>query len=91
MLRASLTEAAVGFTHIELVAKGAVDDIDKVGGEAGEGGADQKKLFERKFVLLFNIFLFFNGSAAILPSSESSYLTRSSSQYLHFYLLREPP
>jgi hypothetical protein len=32
----------------------------------------QKKLFERKFVLLFNIFLFFNGSAAILPSSESS-------------------
>jgi hypothetical protein len=40
MLRASLTEAAVGFTHIELVAKGAVDDIDKVGGEAGEGGAD---------------------------------------------------
>jgi hypothetical protein len=24
----------------------------------------QKKLFERKFVLLFNIFLFFNGSAS---------------------------
>jgi hypothetical protein len=33
----------------------------------------QKMLFERKFVRLFNIFLFFNGSAAILPSSESSY------------------
>jgi hypothetical protein len=33
----------------------------------------QKKLFERKFVLLFDIFLFFNGSAAILPSSESSF------------------
>jgi hypothetical protein len=40
MLRASLTEAAVSFTHIELVAQGAVDDIDKVGGETGEGGAD---------------------------------------------------
>jgi hypothetical protein len=33
----------------------------------------QKKLFEQKFVLLFNIFSFFNGSAAILPSSESSF------------------
>jgi hypothetical protein len=31
-----------------------------------------RKLFERKFVLLYNIFLFFNGSAAFLPSSESS-------------------
>jgi hypothetical protein len=35
----------------------------------------QKKLFERKFVLLFNIFLFFNKSTAILPSSESSMFT----------------
>jgi hypothetical protein len=25
-----------------LVAQGAVDDIDKVGGEAGEGGADSE-------------------------------------------------
>jgi hypothetical protein len=32
----------------------------------------QKKLFERKFVLLFNILLFFNGSTAILPSSAMS-------------------
>jgi hypothetical protein len=40
VLRASLTEAAVGFTHIELVAQGTVDDVDEVGGEAGEGGAD---------------------------------------------------
>jgi Ni,Fe-hydrogenase I cytochrome b subunit len=31
----------------------------------------QKKLFERKCVLLSKIFLFFNGSTAILPSSES--------------------
>jgi hypothetical protein len=37
----------------------------------------QKKLFERKFVLLFTIFLFLNGSAAILPSSESSNDTHS--------------
>jgi hypothetical protein len=44
MFRTSLTEAAVSFTYIELVAQGAVDDIDQVGGEAGEGGADNKLL-----------------------------------------------
>jgi hypothetical protein len=40
VVRASLTEAAVCFTHIELVAQGAADDVDEVGGEAGKGGAD---------------------------------------------------
>jgi hypothetical protein len=44
MLRASLTEAAISFIHIELVAQGAVDDIDKVGGEVGEGGAENELL-----------------------------------------------
>jgi hypothetical protein len=40
VLRASLTETAVGFTHIELIAQGTVDDVDEVGREAGKGGAD---------------------------------------------------
>jgi hypothetical protein len=44
VLRTSLTEATVGFTHMELVAQGAVDDIDEVGGEAGERGADGELL-----------------------------------------------
>jgi hypothetical protein len=44
VLRASLTEATVCFTHIELAAQGAVDDIDEVGGKAGEGGADGELL-----------------------------------------------
>jgi hypothetical protein len=42
VFRASLTEAVVCFTHIELVAQGTVDDVDEVGGEAGEGGADSE-------------------------------------------------
>jgi hypothetical protein len=43
----------------------------------------QKKLFEQKFVLLSNIILFFNGSTAILPSSESWMMNDCLNDSLH--------
>jgi hypothetical protein len=45
----------------------------------------QKKLFEQKFVLL-SIFLFFNRSTAILPSSESSFYQIQQSTFNIFIL-----